>query len=84
MVIIFVFHHGNALSSLVIVIMMTLLQSVGYDDGRGILKCSMNRVKKGETAMRVKRGKEQPVNEDRGSKHAQVWLKLAYMATRLD
>ena len=53
MVIIFVFHHGNALSSLVIVIMMTLLQSVGYDDGQGILKCSMNRAKKGETAMRI-------------------------------
>ena len=63
--------------SLIIVVIITLSQSVGYDDGRGILKCSMNRVKKGETAMRVKRGKEQRVNEDRGSKHAQVRLKLA-------
>ena len=55
------------------VIMITLSQSVGYDDGRGILKCSLNRVKKGKTAMIVKRGKEQPINKDRGSKHAQVW-----------
>ena len=53
--------------------MITLPQSVGYDDGRGILKCSLNRVKKGKTAMMVKRGKEQPINKDRGSKHAQVW-----------
>jgi hypothetical protein len=52
--------------------MITLMQSVGYDDGRGILKCSMNKVKKGKPAMMVKRGKEQPVNKDRGSKHAQV------------
>ena len=55
--------------------MITLMQSVGYDDGRGILKCSMNKVKKGKTAMIVKRGKEQPVNKDRDSKHARVWFK---------
>ena len=55
--------------------MITLMQSVGYDDVRGILKCSMNKVKKGKTAMIEKRGKEQPVNKDRGSKHAQVWSK---------
>ena len=52
--------------------MITLMQPVGYDDGRGILKCSMNKVKKWKPAMMVKRGKEQPVNKDRGSKHAQV------------
>ena len=62
--------------------MITLLQSVGYDDGRGVLKCSLNRVKKGETAMMVKRGKEQPVNKDRGCKHAQVWFKVGLMATK--
>ena len=67
---------------MIIVVMITLLlQSVGYDDGRGILKCSLNRTKKGKTAMKVKRGREQPINEDRGSKHAQVWLKVGSIAT---
>ena len=92
MVIIVFFEHGPycllslnlvMIVILIIVIMITLLwQSVGYDDGRGILKCSLNRTKKGETAMKVKRGKEQPINEDRGSKHAQVWFKVGSMATK--
>ena len=46
------------------------------DVGKGIFKVVVNMVKKGAVAMRKKRGKEVPVNEDRGVKHCQVGKKI--------
>ena len=48
------------------------LTTVCVDDGKGYLKATLNRVRRGEVAMRKKRGKEVPVNDDRGVKHSQV------------
>ena len=42
------------------------------DYGQESLKVVMNNIKKGEVAMKVKRGKEVPVNPDRGVKLCQV------------
>ena len=42
------------------------------DYGQGSLKVVMNNVKRGQVAMKVKRGKEVPVNPDRGVKLCQV------------
>ena len=42
------------------------------DYGQGSLKVVMNNVKRGQVAMKVKRGKEVPVNSDRGVKLCQV------------
>ena len=46
--------------------------TVCVDDGKGYLKATLNRVRRGEVAMRKKRGKEVPVNDDRGVTHSQV------------
>ena len=48
------------------------IATVCLDDGKGFLKATLNRVRRGEVAMRKKRGKEVPVNDDRGVKHSQV------------
>ena len=42
------------------------------DYGQGSLKVVMNNVKRGQVAMKVKRGKEVPVNPNRGVKLCQV------------
>lgn len=48
------------------------MQVASLDVGKGIFKVVVNIVKKGEVAMKVKRGKEVPVNPDRGVNHCQV------------
>ena len=48
------------------------ITTVCVDDGKGYLKATLNRVRRGEVAMKEKRGKEVPINDDRGVKHSQV------------
>ena len=50
---------------------------VGIDDGKDLLKLTYNKVRKGEVPMKIKRGKEKPVNDDRGVKHCQVIAAVA-------
>ena len=62
---------------------MTILQVVGYDDGKGVLKATLNRVKKGRVDMEERRGKRKPVNFDRGVKHCQVGFEVGLSADLL-
>ena len=54
-------------------------QVASLDVGKGIFKVVVNMVKKGAVAMRKKRGKEVPVNEDRGVKHCQVGKRIKWL-----
>ena len=55
---------------------VTIIQVVGYDDGKDVLKATLNRVKKGRVDMQEGRGKRKPVNFDRGVKHCQVGFEV--------
>ena len=57
-------------------ISVTIIQVVGYDDGKDVLKATLNRVKKGRVDMQEGRGKRKPVNFDRGVKHCQVGFEV--------
>ena len=57
-------------------ISVTIIQVVGYDDGKDVLKATLNRVKKGRVDMQEGRGKRKPVNFHRGVKHCQVGFEV--------
>ena len=50
---------------------------VGVDDGKNLFNLTYNKVEKGTIPTKIKRGKEKPVNNDRGVKHCQIIAAVA-------